>query len=113
MLPDRDQEIAYSHARTYLPSSAIKVDDSPIRNLTYNQRHTRQGNRNIRAAADTTVTTAIMSRYHYYSARYFDSQPASLLRLVRVPASTLHLEHILHSMRIKERRIARNPIVRI
>lgn len=30
----RDQ-IEYSHARAYLPSSAIKVNDSPIRNLVY------------------------------------------------------------------------------
>jgi len=73
MLPDRDQEIVYSHAHTYLPSSAIKVDDSPIRNLAYNQRYTRQDNRNVRAATDTTITIAIMCRYHYYSARYFDS----------------------------------------
>lgn len=62
----------------YLPSSAIKVDDSPIRNLAC-----ISGTRgNVRAAAVTTITTAIMFRYHYYSARYFDSHARASLLLV-------------------------------
>lgn len=65
-----------SHARTYLPSSAIKVD-SPIRNLAYISGI--QGN--VRAVIVTTITTAIMCRYHYYSAHYFDSH-------ARVPLSS-------------------------
>jgi len=53
MLPDRSKKSSYSHAHTYLPSSAIKVDDSPIRNLAY-----ISGTRgNVRAATVTTVTS--------------------------------------------------------
>lgn len=76
--PESRSEIEYSHTRTYFPLSAIKVDDSPIRNLMY-----ISGTRgNVRAAAVTTVTTAIMYRYHYYSARYFDSHARMPLLLV-------------------------------
>lgn len=50
-LPRSGLGIEYSYARTYLPSSAIKVDDLPIRNLV---------------CISSTRQRTCRRRYHYY-----------------------------------------------
>lgn len=81
-----ESEIEYSRTRTYLPSSTIKVDDPPIRNLV---------------CISSTSQRTCRHPYHHYrcyyvllplllSARYFDSH-ARASPLPSLPSSSSHL----------------------